>query len=160
MLVTQKHFENLTAGDVMSRDVLTIPQHMELRAAAHLLSQSHISGAPVIDSEGVCVGVLSTTDLVQWAEGEPARQTAGGPQCVCSDWQVVDVDLLPEECVGRYMTSDPVMVSTDAPLRELAQKMIDAHIHRVIIVDPWKHPVGIISTTDILAALAREAPRA
>ena len=77
-------------------------------------------------------------------------------ECVCSDWQVVDMDLLPEETVDRYMTPDPVTASADAPLRDLARKMIDAHIHRIIIVDEWNRPVGVLTTTDILAAVARE----
>lgn len=157
MLATQKRFEQLTAADVMSRDVLTIPHHMGLRTAAHLLSQSHISGAPVTDGNGLCVGVLSTTDLVHWAEGEPGgRRTACAMECVCSDWQVVDMELLPVETVDRHMTPDPVTASPDTPLRQLARKMIDAHIHRVIIVDEWNRPVGVLSTTDILAAVARE----
>jgi CBS-domain-containing membrane protein len=159
MLATQKHFEQLTAADVMSRDVLMIPQQMDLRTAAHLLSQVHISGAPVTDREGVCVGVLSTTDFVHWAEGEPGRErTACATECVCSDWQVVEVDLLPEESVGRYMTPDPVTASADVPLRELARMMIDAHIHRVIIVDERNRPVGVLSTTDILAAWPANRP--
>ena len=33
--------------------------------------------------------------------------------------------------------------------------MIDAHIHRIIIVDQHQHPIGIVSSTDILAAVAR-----
>jgi CBS domain-containing protein len=41
--------------------------------------------------------------------------------------------------------------------------MIDAHIHRVIVVDEEGKPQGIVSGTDLLAALAyaegdREAP--
>jgi len=32
--------------------------------------------------------------------------------------------------------------------------MLDAHIHRVIIVDGDNHPEGVVSTTDILAAVA------
>ncbi len=32
--------------------------------------------------------------------------------------------------------------------------MIDAHIHRVIVVDKDERPIGIVSSTDILAAVA------
>jgi CBS-domain-containing membrane protein len=38
--------------------------------------------------------------------------------------------------------------------------MLDAHIHRVVVVDDFGRPVGIISGTDLLAAIARlEEPR-
>jgi CBS-domain-containing membrane protein len=33
--------------------------------------------------------------------------------------------------------------------------MVDAHSHRLIIVDEQRHPIGIVSTTDIMAAVAR-----
>lgn len=40
------------------------------------------------------------------------------------------------------------------PIRELARQMIDAHIHRIIVVDDENRPLGIVSSTDLLAALA------
>jgi len=33
--------------------------------------------------------------------------------------------------------------------------MLDAHIHRIIVVDEDQHPVGVISSTDMLAAIVR-----
>ena len=52
------------------------------------------------------------------------------------------------------MTADPVTALPTTQVRELARMMIDAHIHRIIIVDEEKRPVGVVSTTDVLAALA------
>jgi CBS domain-containing protein len=56
--------------------------------------------------------------------------------------------------VGRYMTQDPVTVSPGTHISDLARMMTDAHIHRVIVVDGQNRPVGIVSSTDILAAVA------
>jgi CBS domain-containing protein len=53
----------LTAADLMSDPVVMIPQEMSLNKAAHLLALNRISGAPVIDGEGNCVGVLSARIL-------------------------------------------------------------------------------------------------
>jgi CBS domain-containing protein len=55
------------------------------------------------------------------------------------------------------MTADPVTARADVRVGELARLMLDAHVHRVIIADPTGRPVGIVSTTDVLAAVAREA---
>jgi CBS-domain-containing membrane protein len=68
---------------------------------------------------------------------------------------MVDPDLLPPDAVARYMTTDPVTARTTTPMRELARMMLDAHIHRVVIVDEHNRPVGIVSSTDVLAAVAR-----
>ena len=156
-MATQKPLLALTAADVMSRDVLAIPRQMSLRAAAHQLVQARISGAPVIDEQGRCVGVLSTTDLARWLDGGQAARPAGTPRCFCSDWQVIDPEGLPPDPVSRYMTADPVTARADMRVGELARLMLDAHVHRVIIVGPTGRPVGIVSSTDFLAAVAREA---
>ena len=200
MTTTTKPLLALTTSDLMSRDVITIPQEMSLRAAAHLFFQHQIGGAPVVDADGRCIGMLCATDFVHWAEegaqgaedvplpacpyqvkgrlltGEEAvictlaegscplqemRPTTGGRHtAVClqrngvlPDWQQVTKNL-PVSAVQRYMTADVVTVGPQTPLPELARTMIDAHIHRVIVVDGQRRPIGIVSSTDILAALA------
>ena len=155
MRTATKPFAELTAADLMTRDVTVIPRHMSLRSAAHMLSQARVSGAPVVDSRGACVGVISSTDFVRWAEGRrPTRHLEPFSECVCSDWQICDAESLPTEEVGGYMTPDPVTAPHATRVGELARMMLDAHIHRVIIVDEARRPVGVVSSTDILAAVA------
>jgi CBS domain-containing protein len=145
----------LTADEIMTRNPIVIPRQMSLRAAARLLSQSRITGAPVVDARGVCVGVLSGTDFVHWAEGcSPDQPHANGPSCVCAGRQMVEPEKLPLDEVGAYMTQDPVTAPGFTPITELARLMIDAHIHRIIIVDEKARPTGVVSSTDILAAVA------
>jgi CBS domain-containing protein len=76
------------------------------------------------------------------------------PHCVLTDWQLVDVEKLPAEEVRHYMTADPVTARPETPIRDLARWMLDAHIHRIVVVDEEQRPVGIVSGTDILAAVA------
>ena len=78
----------------------------------------------------------------------------GQPHCVLVDWQVVDVEKLPADEVRRFMTPDPVTVRPATSIRILAPMMIDAHIHRVIVVDEERKPIGVVSGTDILAVVA------
>jgi CBS-domain-containing membrane protein len=154
MHVLSKPFLTLTAADVMTRDVVVIPERMSLRTAATLLARARVSGAPVVDANGACVGVLSGTDFVRWARGEAPRQTSRFTSCVCSEWQVIEVDSLPTDEVAAYMTADPVTATPHTGLIALARKMLDAHIHRIIIVDSHERPVGVVSSTDVLAAVA------
>src|SRR5262249_17933225 len=149
-------------ADLMSRDVVLIPRAMSLRTAAHLLSESRVSGAPVVDETGECIGVLSTTDFMRWVEsGErgPSTPAHFNPGCFHTAWQVPDADTLPAEEVGSYMTADPVTVPPGTSIAELARKMIDAHIHRIIVVDAKNRPIGVVSSTDVLAAVANTGRR-
>jgi CBS domain-containing protein len=81
MQTAAKPFLSLTAADLMSTHVMTIPHQMSLRDAARLLSRSNISGAPVVDAEGRCLGVLSSSDFVTWARtgGGSDRGRKDGP---------------------------------------------------------------------------------
>jgi CBS domain-containing protein len=128
---------------------------MSLPMAARLLSRANVSGAPVIDEDGRCVGVLSATDFIHWAESAGHKRLAPQHHEACSSWQILDADELPEEAVGRFMTADPVTVGLTTAIGKLAHMMLDAHIHRVIVVDHDHRPIGIVSATDILAAVAR-----
>lgn len=148
----------LTAADVMSRDLVVIPREMSLEGAARMLSRSGVTGAPVIDSEGRCIGVLSATDFMTRAEHLQNQDKKKGSDPVCKPWQlpmgVVESDCRVEDC----MTHDPVLVGAMVKIGELARMMMDAHIHRIIVVDTaTDRPIGIVSSIDILAALARAA---
>ncbi len=194
----------LTAEDLMTREVVRLPDDMPLRDAARLLLRNQVGGAPVVDRAGRCVGVLSMFDVVRVAEKRdevtaPAaprlpiscafqarerrwdgkevavctlpwgvcpiqvRQTGpvgeemvvcGQPNCVLVDWEIVNLEKLPDDEVRDYMTADPVTVEPDTAIRALARMMVDAHIHRVIVVDEERRPVGVVSSTDLLGALA------
>jgi len=52
------------------------------------------------------------------------------------------------------MTPDPITVEEDTPIESAAQRMVEAGIHRLIVVDEGGRPVGIVSSTDILAVVA------
>ncbi len=160
MQATQALFD-LTAADLMSREVITVPQEMPLPAAARVLGEAQVGGAPVVDAEGRCIGVFSTADLARRTQlaKRAAQKAPPIPGCFCSDWEVVehDWDTLPAESASWYMTADPVLVSPETRIGELARMMVDAHIHRLIVAGTDRRPTGIISSTDVLAALARAA---
>jgi CBS domain-containing protein len=73
----------------------------------------------------------------------------GGP---VSDWQQVSVGV-PAAGVRRYMTADVPAVGPDATLTELGRVVIDAHVHRLVVVDQQQRPIGTVSRLDVLAAL-------
>ena len=151
---------DVTAADLMSAPVTSIPHDMLLREAGHLLMKSRISGAPVIDSTGNCVGILSSSDFVGWAEAGGEMEEKSKAVSFIAPWgEVINLDECEGCVVSRYMTKGPVTVSPATPIGEIAQKMVDAHIHRVLVADNGR-PSGIISSTDIMAAVANAARKA
>jgi CBS domain-containing protein len=200
MIATQKHLLDLTAEDLETKIVVSLPETMPLRDAAKELLGAGVHGAPVVDAAGRCVGVLSVTDLARWAvrrtggtvgrprtcsyqathrglHGQetvlctvgngrcPYQQekrlpdgtvvtTCREPHTVCHEWQMVEIEGLPTEDVHHYMTAEPVTADPDTPIAELARLMINSVVQRVIVTDADRRPVGIVSATDLVAALA------
>ena len=206
MPATTKPLHEVTAADLMSRNVFVLDESLPLREAARQLISKGISGAPVVDAGGRCVGVLSAGDYLRRAAADntttphmrepmtcsfqtrhrredgreetlctlapgacPIQMRQEGPDgedmvvcrephCVPVDWQMVELEKLPTQNVGSYMTPNPVTTGEETGIHDLARMMIDAHVHRVIVVDSNRHPVGIVSSTDLLAALAYAGP--
>jgi len=123
-----------------------------------LLDRAGVTGAPVVDGDGLCIGVLSATDFMHWVDKDckPNGRRTGAAVSMCSAWQIVEGAAHASICVEDYMTKDPVLVPPSTRIGELARMMMDAHIHRLIVIDtPSQHPIGIVSSMDILAVLVR-----
>jgi CBS domain-containing membrane protein len=147
MSTTTKPLTELTAADVMSKDVVAISREMSLRGAAERLEQAKVSGAPVVDEEGHCLGVVSSADLVRWlSQGGPGTPVMSG------------IELRPGDELRACMTTDLVVAWPEMRIGELARRMIDAGVHRVVVLDSAGHLLGIVTTTDIVAAVARAFP--
>jgi CBS-domain-containing membrane protein len=161
MVETTKRLLELTAADLMSRDVIVLSQSTSLRAAAHQLARARVSGAPVVDDAGRCVGVLSATDLVRWLDRgtNASRRIFSATTEFCADWEVVDLEALPVDSIDRYMSTHVITATTDTCIGELARAMSAAHIHRIIILADEGRPIGIVSSSDVLAAVAAEDQR-
>jgi CBS domain-containing protein len=157
MTPSRKPLFELTARDLMTPAVMVLPADMRLPAAARLLGRLQVSGAPVVDATGRCVGVLSAADFMRWAEGDTPRCTCLAADLLGLEWEVVELEEMPDDVVAARMTPDPVMVSPDAPLAAVARMMFEAHIHRLIVTDTDGRPAGVVTTTDILAALVGAA---
>jgi CBS domain-containing protein len=73
---------NLTAEDVMHRDLAVAPQQMLVREAARLLHRVGVSAAAVVDENGHCVGMLTPADVFRWVEAG-CPETVVGPALTC-----------------------------------------------------------------------------
>ena len=157
MATNAKPFLDLCAADLMSRDLRVIPDNMPLREAANMLLRNQVSGAPVVDHTGTLVGVLSATDFVRQLgrRGNAKTGPADPHECFCADWSMKETSELPTDAVRHFMTHDMVTAAPETPITDLARMMVDAHIHRIIVVDEDNSPMGIVTSTDLLAAVAR-----
>jgi CBS domain-containing protein len=153
---TAKLFQVQTAGDVMNRAGVVLPHGMSVVAAARLLLEEQLRAAPVTDDPGRCIGVLSAADFIRWAaDGGRADEEDGAlAASVWCDWQVVEEKSPQRDEVRRYMTRDPLLVTADTRLAEIADVFLDPRRRPVVVVDEARRPLGVVSSTDLLGALA------
>ena len=64
----------LRLRDIMTTDLITLDPNLTIREAMEELASKHISGAPVVARDQV-VGVISATDLMQFAAAMPGVPT-------------------------------------------------------------------------------------
>lgn len=125
-----------TVGELMSIEPVTIGVDEPISSAEQLMSSRGITGLPVVDRVGRLQGVLSQTDIV--------RALASGQQV--ANW--------PRLAVRHLMTSPALTIRLDESLLVAARMMEQHHVHRLVVVAPdGEHPVGVISTTDLVRAL-------
>jgi CBS domain-containing protein len=123
-------------GELMSIEPITIGVDEAIGRAEQVMAQRGITGLPVVDRVGRLQGVLSQTDIVRaHASGQPL-----------ASW--------PGLAVRHLMTSPALTIRLDESLLSAARMMEQHHVHRLVVVAPdGEHPVGVISTTDLVHAL-------
>ncbi|MHB2016274.1 MAG: CBS domain-containing protein [Candidatus Xenobia bacterium] len=151
---------HVTATDCMHRDVVSIHADMQLPDIARTFVRNGISGAPVIESDGRLVGVISQTDLVrQLARPETQPDPMVYPDFY-SDWisrRLVEEDLVQYEHIApttaRQLCNRKIyQVDEHTSIPEIVDLMLRTHIHRVIVTRDQK-PVGIVTTSDLIRLL-------
>lgn len=155
----------LTAKDIMNTRVLSVRDDMAVSDLAAFLLDNELSGAPVRDVGGKLVGVVSVTDLARSAAdgGEGVARDQSDPGFYVRGW---DDKWNPEEAhalrvrgseltVADIMTPAVYTVPEDTPVSDLAEIMIDSHIHRLMVTREGD-VVGIVSSTDLLGLLVEK----
>lgn len=140
--MTRARIRAQVVGDLMTADPIVIRADAPLAEAARLMDEHKISGLPVVDGTGRLVGVLSQTDLLR------ARAT----EYLWANW--------PGLAVRHLMSKPALTVHRDTPLADAARKMERHHVHRLVVVSDTDEqlPIGVISTSDLVRAMAAEAP--
>jgi CBS domain-containing protein len=67
----QHLLEGTTVEDVMTRQVLTVPEGASLADAAKIMVNASVHRVPVVARTGALVGLVSTSDIVRWVAGLP-----------------------------------------------------------------------------------------
>jgi CBS domain-containing protein len=133
-MVQERSMERRTVADVMSRSMLICREETPLHAVARGMTDARYRSVIVVDPQGRPQGVVSGLDMLVFCETQQVDRQAG-------------------EAMHPMLTIHP-----NASLREAANKMIQHHHHRLVVVDPQEAkaiPLGVISSFDIVEEMAQ-----
>lgn len=149
---------SLHVSDIMTSPVTTISELSTMADAAQVLSDAGITGAPVVDAVGRCVGVLSAMDFAM-RETRLASQneelSCGWQHSLCreNDGDPLYIEAVAEDRVGEHMSPAVQTINGTASLVNASRVMCREHIHRLIIIDDDRRPIGVVSSLDLVASL-------
>lgn len=155
-MTDRQNFANVTANDVMEREVVKLSPEMSLHDAWKVFTEHRISGAPVVNEEGILVSVLSQSDLLResFSNGSTGGTCAyhyslswWGEDFIPNREEQLD-KLTVEEAMNPYV----ITASPEDSVPALAADMRSRRIHRLIITNN-KRVVGVVSTSSLLRHL-------
>ena len=126
-------YENMPASrlhisSVMVKDVLTVPQTMQLHDVAKLMLEKGIGSVPVMDEDKM-IGIVSKADFTTLAVGTAFDKIT----------------------VKELMTSDLTTVSPTERLVHARRLMIDAKVGRLPVVED-DELIGMVTSKDLMRA--------
>ena len=146
----------MRAEDIMTREVITVPPDMGVPEVARLFAERGISGAPVVDGDGMLLGIVTETDLMRrLADRRPPgwlRALFANPAELARDFALTH-----GRSVGDVMTPDLVTVGPEAALDEVTRLLEEKAIRRLPVVDDGRL-LGVVSRADLLKAILAPAP--
>ncbi|MBW1850537.1 MAG: CBS domain-containing protein [Deltaproteobacteria bacterium] len=140
---------SVTAGEVMTTDVVFVKRGDPLETAAQIMARYGIAGLPVVENGEKVVGVISEKDFLFHMGGKDAR----------SFMEVVVQCLRNKGCVAismrqkkaeDIMTSPAITVREDTPVSEIANIFMEKEINRVPVIDDGGKLLGIVAREDIV----------
>jgi len=121
-----------TAKDIMTSTVITAKEDMLVTDVMKLLLRWHISGVPVVDNDGVLLGIVTEHDVMNFALSGDAASTRA----------------------SEVMTKQVETYTPDTLVAEIVNRFAARQIRRVPVVEDGK-VVGIISRRDIVREMDR-----
>ena len=146
----------ITAKDIMTTDVITISPEAEVAQAAQLLLENRINGVPVVNDAGELVGILCQSDLIIQQKNIPIPSLFtlldGFIPLTSSKKLDKEVEKIMATKAENAMTANPVTVSPDTEIEEIAAFMVEKSYHTLPVIEADKL-VGIVGKEDVLRTL-------
>jgi CBS domain-containing protein len=146
-----------TAQDVMNQHVHTIRPNATIREAARLMVDTGVRRLPVVETDGILMGMLTRADLLRVVVTSPlmSADASSATQPLRISGQLSTSAALPpqQRPISDYIQTTSAIVNEQASLDEVIDALTLSPLKRVLVVDMQQHIKGIISDVDVLSHL-------
>lgn len=147
------------AKDIMTPYPYTVTPETSVRTLAEELARKHYSGAPVVNGEGILVGVVTESDLIFQHKNLhlPTFFTLFDSAIAIGGTSHLDESLkkMMGATVNEIMSENVVSVDEEATLEDIATVMSDERKHFLPVVKEEKL-TGVVDRSDLLRAFVKE----
>ena len=143
----------LNASDIMTTDVITVKKETPLAELAEILTKNHINGVPVIDDEGLLIGIICESDLIRRDKKLHIPTVVALFDAVfyleSSKKMEKEIQLISATTVEELFTRKVVTVDERTPIDEIATIMTQKKIYTIPVMD-GERLVGIVGKNDVI----------
>lgn len=140
----------MQAAEIMTRDVIAVSPQTQVREIVELMMKNRISAVPVVDANQRVLGIVSEGDLMRRVENQTETRHSWWLKSLFSGENDAAVYIKSHgKKAEDIMSADPVTISEETPLHEIAQTLEKHHIKRMPVVRDGRL-VGIVSRANLL----------
>jgi CBS domain-containing membrane protein len=144
----------ITCAQIMSRDVAAVQPQTPLREAWKLLINHRIKALPVTAADGGLVGIVTQTDFMRASLlAQDGRLHLGWRIRVGNRFRLARQS---KHTVADIMTRRVQSAVPETMIAKLVPPMADMGLHHMPVVDANNRVVGIVTQSDLIAALFHE----
>jgi CBS domain-containing protein len=141
-----------TVAEVMTVRVHVASPLTPFKLLVRLIEENRISAVPIVNQQGVPLGVVSESDLLL-KERRAELESEGSPLHL---WRRRQDKIKAEAVIAAdLMTSPPVTIRSDALITDAARRMQERDVRRLVVVDARGRIAGIVSRSDLLQIFLR-----
>jgi CBS domain-containing protein len=151
----------LTVRDIMDSDPASVTVADSVETVLQIMREHDLTGVPVVNEGGRCVGIITEEDLVLSDENEdfhlPHYFQLFGGVVFLERWSHFEERARKAFAATAedMMTADPVTIEADAPVREAAHLIARKKHNRLPVIDHGRL-VGVVTRVDVLEGLTNE----